>query len=146
MAVVAKPAKRKRVREKPVDPAVYGRLLRRLLPRPIRTEEENDRIVAELERLDTRGRPLTAEERQLAGLLALLVREFEENRYSLGKNTPRESLRALMEFRNLRQRDLAPLFGSRAGVSEALSGKAAISKAMARKLADFFHVRVDVFI
>jgi HTH-type transcriptional regulator/antitoxin HigA len=134
------------VKAKTIDPAAYGRLLSRTLPRPILSEKENERIVAELERLDTLDRPPTTEEKQLAGLLAILIRDFEGKRYSLGSNTPRQSLQALMEFRGLRQRDMVHIFGSRAGVSEALSGKRAISKTVARKLADFFHVSVDLFI
>ena len=37
-----------------VDPKRYGRLLARKLPAVIRTEEENDRLIAELEQFDRR--------------------------------------------------------------------------------------------
>src|ERR1035441_3431352 len=49
-----------------INEAAYGRLLARALPRVIKTEAENERMIAELERLDTRGRPLTPEEENLA--------------------------------------------------------------------------------
>ena len=129
-----------------INNAAYGKLLARALPRVIKTEEENERIVAELEKLDTRGRPLTPEEENLAELMTLLVRQFEESRYPLGHAEPLEALRILMEDRGLRQRDLIPLFGSSSVVSDVLNGKRSISKAHARKLAESFHVPASLFI
>ena len=129
-----------------IDEAAYGKLLARAVPRVIKTKEENERMVAELEKLDTRGRPLTPEEENLAELMTLLVRQFEESRYPLGHAEPLEALRVLMEDRGLRQRDLIPLFGSSSVVSDVLNGKRSISKAHARKLAESFHVPVGLFI
>lgn len=124
----------------------YGKLLARTMPRVIRDEAENQRIIQELERLDTLGRPLTGEEENLADLLTLLVRQFEESRYPLGHADPVEAVRALMEQRNLRQRDLIPIFGSSSTVSDVLNGKRSISKTHARRLADFFHVPAGLFV
>ena len=129
-----------------INEAAYGKLLARAVPRVIKTEEENERMVAELEKLDTRGRPLTPEEENLAELMTLLVRQFEESRYPLGHAEPLEALRVLMEDRGLRQRDLIPLFGSSSVVSDVLNGKRSISKAHARKLAESFHVPAGLFI
>ena len=129
-----------------INNAAYGKLLARALPRVIKTEDENGRIVAELEKLDTRGRPLTPEEENLAELMTLLVRQFEESRYPLGHAEPLEALRILMEDRGLRQRDLIPVFGSSSVVSDVLNGKRSISKAHARKLAESFHVPASLFI
>ena len=129
-----------------IDEAAYGKLLARALPRVIKTEQENERIVAQLETLDTRGRPLTPEEEYLAELMTLLVRQFEESKYPLGHAEPIEALRVLMENRGIRQRDLISVFGSSSVVSDALNGKRSISKAHARKLAEFFHVPASLFI
>ena len=82
-----------------INETVYGKLLARTLPRVIKTEKENERMVAELEKLDTRGKPLTPEEENLAELMTLLVRQFEESKYPLGHAEPLEALRALMEDR-----------------------------------------------
>src|SRR5690348_1926262 len=116
-----------------------GKLLTRVLPQVIKTERENERMLAEIEKLDTCGRPLTPEEERLAELMTLLVRHFEESRYPLGHAEPVEALRVLMEQRGIRQRDLIPVFGSSSVVSDVLAGKRSISKAHARKLAEFFH-------
>lgn len=129
-----------------INDTAYGKLLARALPRVIKTEKENERIVAELEKLDTRARPLTPEEEDLSELMTLLVRQFEESRYPLGHAEPLEALRILMEDRGLRQRDLIPVFGSSSVVSDVLNGKRSISKAHARKLAESFHVPVGLFI
>lgn len=78
--------------------------------------------------------------------MTLLVRQFEESRYPLGHAEPLEALRVLMEDRDIRQRDLIPAFGSSSVVSDVLNGKRAISKAHARKLAEYFHVPASLFI
>ena len=129
-----------------INETAYGRLLARALPRVIKTEEENERMIAELENLDTRGRRLTPEEENLAELMTLLVRQFEESRYPLGRAEPLEALRVLMENRGLRQRDLIPVFGSSSVASDVVNGKRSISKSQAKKLAEFFHVPVTLFI
>jgi HTH-type transcriptional regulator/antitoxin HigA len=129
-----------------IDEAAYGKLLARALPRVIKTQAENQRMIAELERLDTRGRPLTPEEENLADLMTLLIRQFEESRYPLGHAEPIEALRVLMEDRGIRQRDLIPVFGSSSVVSDVVNGKRSISKAHARKLAEHFHVPASLFI
>lgn len=128
-----------------MDDAVYGKLLARALPRVIKTAAENERMIAELERLDARG-GLTPEEENLAELMTLLVRQFEESNYPLGHAEPVEALRVLMEDRGIRQRDLIPVFGSSSVVSNVLNGKRSISKTHARKLAEHFHVPASLFI
>ena len=92
-----------------IDEAAYGKLLAQALPRVIKTGKENERMIAELERLDKRGRALTPEEEDLAELMTLLVRQYEESSYPLGHAEPL-ALRVLMEDRGIRQRDLVPVF------------------------------------
>ena len=124
----------------------YGELLSQTRPRVIKTEAENARATAELEALDTLGRPLTKAETSLAELLTLLVQQFEASRYPLGELDPVDALRELMEARGLRQKDLIPVFGASSTISDVLHGKRAISKAHARKLAETYHVPVSLFI
>jgi len=66
-----------------VDPKRYGRLLARKLPAVIRTEEENERLIAELERFDKRYDQLTPEERECSELLTVLIEAFEDASYAL---------------------------------------------------------------
>jgi HTH-type transcriptional regulator / antitoxin HigA len=129
-----------------VDPKRYGRLLARKLPAVIRTEEENERLIAELEQFDRRYEKLTPEEREYTELLTVLIEAFEDANYALEGSTPGSRLHSLMEEHGLRQRDLLGVFGSRGIASEVVSGKRAISKAQAKKLAALFHVPADLFL
>ena len=119
-------------------------LLQQTLPRVIQSAEENERLIAELERLD--GLPkMTPEQHDVAELLTLLIQQYER-KYDLDAATPLEALRTLMEDRNLRQRDLIGVFGSSSVASDVMNGKREISKQHARGLAGFFHVPVTLFI
>jgi len=84
-----------------LDTTAYGKLLARALPRTIKTVAENERMIAELEKLDKREK-LSPEEEALAELMTALIERFEEERYPLGHATPVEALRVFMEDRGLR--------------------------------------------
>jgi HTH-type transcriptional regulator/antitoxin HigA len=128
-----------------LDEKTYGQLLGRTLPHVIHTVEECERLTNELMRLDERE-GLSAEERELAELLTVLIDEYEERRYPIGKARPQQTLQHLMEARNLTQKDLWKTFGSKGITSEVFHGKRSISKAQAKKLAQFFHVSAELFI
>jgi HTH-type transcriptional regulator/antitoxin HigA len=111
----------------------------------IRTDEECERLTSELLRLDQRDHA-TPEEKELAELLTVLIDEYEERRYPIRKASPQQTLHHLMEARNLTQKDLWKLFGSKGVASEVFHGKRSISKTQAKKLAAFFHVSAELFI
>jgi HTH-type transcriptional regulator / antitoxin HigA len=123
----------------------YRQLLGRTLPHVIHTDEECDRLTRELERLDELVN-LSPEETELAKLLTVLINEYEERRYLIRKASPQHTLQHLMQARNLTQKDLWKIFGSKGIASEVFHGKRSISKAQAKKLAEFFHVNVELFI
>jgi HTH-type transcriptional regulator/antitoxin HigA len=131
-----------------LDEKKYGRLLGKHRPRMIQSDDEFDRLSAELEALDfiEEVRELDAEERELQALLALLCTEYEDRTVDPPTSTPLEVLKFLMEQNGLRPADLAEVFGSRAVTSQVLSGKREISKAHARRLADRFRLSVAAFI
>ena len=128
-----------------LDEKTYRELLARTLPHVIHTDEECERLTKELMRLDEREN-LSAEEKELAELLTVLIDEYEERRYPIRKASPQQTLQHLMEARNLTQKDLWKTFGSKGITSEVFHGKRAISKAQAKKLAEFFHVSAELFI
>ncbi len=109
-------------------------------------EEENERLIAELEQYDRRFEELTPEEREYCELLTVLIEAFEDANYALEGSMPDSRLRSLMEERGLRQADLLGVFGSRGIASEVVNGKRAISKSQAKKLAEVFHVPADLFL
>lgn len=85
-------------------------------------------------------------ETSLLKLLAVLIEDYEQDRYPMGDASPLESLRELMRVRDMRPKDLWETFGSKGVASELLNGKRGISNAMARKLGEVFHVPAAVFI
>ena len=133
-----------------IDPKKYSRLLAKTLPRAIRSEQDNERMLKIVERLIDKGEGnLTPEEGALLDLLVTLIEKFEEEFYQLEKNssaTPLGILKELMAARDLKSSDLWNVLGSKGLTSEILSGKRAISKSRAKALAEFFHVSADLFI
>ena len=129
-----------------LDPRRYGRLLARVLPVRVETEEENNRMLLEAEKLIDKGDRRTPEEDALLNLLVHLIEQFEHDFYQLGEATPHEVLRELMAARGLKQSDLLHIFKSKGVASEVVNGKRGISKAQAKALADYFHVPADLFI
>jgi HTH-type transcriptional regulator/antitoxin HigA len=128
-----------------LDLKKYARLLVRALPKAIETEKENERALAEIEKLIDKGKARSSEENALLGLLLNLVEKFEAEHYPIPDAPPHEVIRHLMEEHDLRPRDLAPIVGSRGYASDLINGKREISRAMAKKLAEFFHVSPEVF-
>jgi len=128
-----------------INPVRYGKLLSKTLPRPVRDEQDNQRMTKLLLELDERT-DLSVEEEQLAEMLTLLIEDFEAKRYPLPAVPPVEALKALMEERGLRHRDIWPALGNKGVTSEILNGKRSISKAQAKKLAVFLKVPIELFI
>jgi HTH-type transcriptional regulator/antitoxin HigA len=129
-----------------IDDKRYAMLLARTRPRVIESDEELYRAASLLEQLDFAKRELTAEQRTLQKLLAQLIQNYDDARHAMPKVTPNEALAILMEQQGLRQIDLVELVGSRGMVSDILSGRRGISKAVAVRLAERFHVSVDLFL
>ena len=125
--------------------SAYAELLARTRPRPIRTEEEHGRLTRELLELDERE-DLSPEEEVLAELLTLLIEDYEEKYHPLPRVSPNESVKALMDERGLRHKDIWPVLGNKGAATEILNGRRSISKAQAKRLADFFQVPIDLFI
>src|SRR5438105_8352241 len=96
-----------------INPQRYGRLLARVLPVRIETEEENDRMLLEVRKLMEKGDRRTPEEDNLLNLLAHLVQQFERDFYRIGGAAPHEILRELMAARGLKQSDLLHIFKSK---------------------------------
>ncbi len=130
-----------------LDTKRYGRLLAKTVPTVIKSEQENARTLSIIEDLMAKGEnALTPEEDALFELLLDLVHTFETKHYPLAASKPHEMVAFLLEQRGLTPSSLWPILGSKGRVSEVLSGKRAISKEQARKLAAYFNVGVQLFI
>ncbi|HLG13279.1 MAG TPA: transcriptional regulator [Blastocatellia bacterium] len=128
-----------------IDPRKYGRLLARTLPVVIETEADNERMLAEADRLMDKDK-LSPEESKLFDLMVRLIEDFEERHYQINASTPHGILRELMAARGVTSKDLWGLFGSKGTASEVINGKRSISKAHAKALGEFFRVSAELFI
>src|SRR5205807_6430929 len=129
-----------------IDNKKYARVLAKVLPRVITTDEEHERMLAEVEKLMDKGPNRTAGEDAALDLIVRLIKNYEQEHYPLPDPSPHEMLVYLMEQRSLKQADLLPIFKSRGYVSDVINAKRAISKAHAKQLAEFFKVSVSLFI
>ncbi len=128
------------------DTNSYGELLLNSLPAVIESDSENERLIAEVEALQSRQEQLLPQERRLLSLLLLLIEDYEERKYRIKAATPDEVLRELMRARGTRQKDLLGVFGSKGIASEVVRGRRAISRTQAKRLARFFHVSPALFL
>ena len=129
-----------------IDAKLYGKLLTRSLPRVLHSEQEYERLLAEVDSLMEQGDARSAEQDALLDLMALLIHDYEEKHYTLPHAEPGELLAYLIEERGLKARDLWEVVGSKSRVSEILAGKRSISKDQAKRLAEFFRVPVELFL
>ena len=87
----------------------------------------------------------TAEGEEL-DVLADLVEHYEERNVPMGYPSPLAAIQFRMEQEGLTPRDLIPFMGSRAKVSEVLSGKRALTMQMARALHANLGIPADVLL
>lgn len=111
----------------------------------VRTESDNQRALATVERLMCRRR--TLEEDALLDILTDLIERFESRTYrGLRYNcTAAETIRFLMEQNGLSQRDLWPLLGGKSHTSE-INGKRKVSHRQAGLLGKCFAVSPAIFV
>ena len=127
------------------DSEVYSKLLSQSQPRVIKTEEENDRLLAVVEDLLSRSH-LTAEENALLELLVRLIEDFESQHYQLNVSTLRSRILHLLEARDLEIGDLVPVLGSSELVSQMMNGEVGVTREQAEILGKFFHVDTSLFV
>jgi len=113
-------------------------------PQPIESEVQNEHYTEVLYNLERRGR-LSAAEEKYAELLTVLIEAYEEEHYPIRAASPVGVLAELMAANNLKQKDLAPLFGSESIVSEILNHKRELNKHQIEKLSRHFKVSPAVF-
>jgi HTH-type transcriptional regulator / antitoxin HigA len=112
--------------------------------RPIHDEEDYEAVLAEVDSLmdAASGTP----EGDRLDVLVTLIEAYESRNWSIDVPDPIDAIRIRMEQKNLRQRDLEPMIGSRGRVSEVLSRKRPLTLPMIRRLAAGLGIRADVLI
>lgn len=99
----------------------------------LKTEREYneacERIYTLINSTENAINPDSAEGEAIA-LLSLLVEKYEREHYPVEAPNPIAAIRFRMEQMNLKQVDIAPLFGGKTRVSEVLSGKRSLTLKM----------------
>lgn len=112
--------------------------------RPIRNEEDHRRAVARIEALIS-ATPNTPEGDELE-IVATLVDAYEARHFVMDAPSPIAAIRFRMEQEQLSRKDLEPLIGSRARVSEVLTGKRPLTLNMVRRLRGDLGISADLLI
>lgn len=112
----------------------------------VRTKQDYAQVRATIDALldevgDDENHPLA----EVLYYLADQTKAYEDEHSRISEAEPNEMLRFLMEQHGLTQEDLGNC-APQSRISDILSGKRSISKAIAKRLADRFHVRADVFL
>ena len=102
------------------------------------------------EKLISKKQNRTIKETVLFRLLVKLIKDYEEETYSLkewSQTAPHELLQHLMAARDMKQVDLVGVLSPSKGlVSSIVNGKRAISKVQAKKLGEIFNISASAFI
>ena len=79
-------------------------------------------------------------------VLSVLVEAYETKNFPIDAPDPVEAIKFRMEQQGLERRDLEPMIGTRARVSEVLSGKRGLSLNMIRRLNTGLNIPAGVLI
>jgi HTH-type transcriptional regulator / antitoxin HigA len=112
----------------------------------VHNEEDYQQAIATIEVLldeigDDEDHPLA----DVLDFLANQVKAYEDENIVIPEAEPKEVLRFLMEQQGLKQDDLGDC-APQGRVSDILNGKRSISKNLAKRFAQRFHVRAEVFL
>ncbi len=130
-----------------LDNQRYMALLSERPPRRVSTQDEYDGWADWLESLSFKADP-TPEEDALADMVTVLLEDFDRREFpEFFEHNPLRALRYLMEQNEMSQADLARLLNiSRTTASHIYRGERGISKTVAVKLAQHFHLPVGAFL
>jgi len=105
-----------------------------ILVRAIVNEEDHDWAIHRITKLMDATTPLDSAEGYELDALVTLVDRYESEHFPIATPAPVAFIQFMMEQKGLTRKDLEPMIGSRARVSEVLSGKRALTLNMIRKL------------
>ena len=112
--------------------------------RPIKTEADYDAALAEIDQL-WGAEEGTAEGDRLDVLL-VLVDNYEAQHHPIAPPDPIEAIKFRMEQMNLTRKDLEPIIGSRARVSEIINRRRPLSLPMIRRLHESLRIPLESLI
>ena len=115
----------------------------------IKSEEEYDEACDRIYKLINASvnaiEPESLEGEELE-LLSLLVEKYEQENHQMTAPSPIEAIKFRMEQMNLKQTDIAPLFGGKTRVSEVLNGKRTLTLKMITLLNRYLGIPLESLI
>ncbi len=112
--------------------------------RPIRTENDHAAAVTRIEKL--MGARLGSVEGDELDVLATLVDAYEQKHHAIDAPDPVAAIKFRMEQQGLTRKDLEPLIGSRARVSEIMTRKRGLTLAMVRRVRSGLGISADLLV
>jgi HTH-type transcriptional regulator / antitoxin HigA len=112
--------------------------------RPIRSEKDYERALAEVEELW--GAKAGTPKGDRLDILATLIEAYETEHYPMDPPDPIEAIKFRMEQQGLTRKDLEEILGTRTRVSEVLNRKRGLSINMIRALHDKLGISAEILI
>jgi len=124
-----------------------GRNMATPVVKPIRSEQEFDRVVAELDELaNTSPKEGTAAHDRME-LLTILIAAYEDEHLEPFKGaSPQELVRFMADQKGVTHASLADMLGGRSRLSEFFSGTRDLSKAQIVRLRDALGIPADLLL
>jgi HTH-type transcriptional regulator/antitoxin HigA len=113
-------------------------------PTPITPERQHREYLSVMDKLASKDHP-TNEEEKYAEVLRALIEAYEEEHHFFPDVSPMQVLGTLLDAKDLRQKDLVPIFGSESMVSEVWNKKRDLNRAHIEKLSKRFNISPAVF-
>jgi len=112
--------------------------------RPIHNDHDHGQALLKIQRLwgAAEGSP----EAEALDILVTLVNAFEGQHHIIEPPDPIEAIRFRMEQQGLTRKDLEPMIGGRARVSEVMTGKRPLTLPMIRRLRQGLGISADVLV
>jgi len=112
----------------------------------IRTQEQYDAYLKEIQALMAKGPSLNTIESDRLELLTVLIEAYENSKYPVESPDPIDAILFRMHEKGLKQADLVPYFGTSSRVSEVLRRKRPLTVQMIRALSIGLGISTDTLI
>jgi antitoxin component HigA of HigAB toxin-antitoxin module/mRNA-degrading endonuclease HigB of HigAB toxin-antitoxin module len=116
-------------------------------PHVLRSDEEYEAAVAEIDALLDRDIVPGSEEEDRLEFLTLLVEAYDDEHFPMGgSSTPQSIVDFVLEQRGMQRSDLAEVMGGRSRVSDFFNGKRELSRTQIKALRDVFGIPADLLL
>ncbi|MCK4662545.1 MAG: hypothetical protein KAT68_06750 [Bacteroidales bacterium] len=112
--------------------------------KPIKNVEEYNHALMEIDKLIDCEE--NSKEEDLLEVISLLVWDYEEKNYSIGKLSPIQAIKIRMDELNLKPKDLVKIIGDKSRVSAILSKKRKLTLRMIRNLNRSLNIPIETLI